>query len=276
MKKIKYYILGLLLILPINVSALSVIPTITCNDRNLKAGEQTVCQFKVNVSDGKIAGISAKYSFDSTYANVSITPSGSWQGNADGGQIDYYDFQDFTGSVPIANITYKANNQINSNVESTLNINIIEVGDDLGVAHKLNTLTSVKFTLTPASSAVVTTTTSSAITTSGVSTTTTNKTTTKKITTAKKTTKKGSKTTTSSPITTTTSSATTTTSLATTSGVSTTTKKTTTTLQSEHGSSKRNVKQIIIVTISSVFLILLITGAGLTIYKEITLRNKNK
>lgn len=184
MKRFKLiFIATILSLIPINVFALTSEPLIACDTTNLQVGQQAKCDFKVNVTEGYIAGISAKYSYDSTYANILIENYGNWQGNANGGQIDFYDFENHQGLVTIATITYKVKDDISipKDTNSKLNINVIELTDEDNTANKLNLSANVSFNLQNKSSS--STTTKPATTTKQE-----NITTTKKVGTTKKTT----------------------------------------------------------------------------------------
>lgn len=193
MKKILSLFLTMFLIFPIRTFAINIDPKIECNSVNLKAGEKTECDFYLNVSDGKISAISASYSFDSQVSMIKVENAENWQGNADGNQIDYYDFRDYTNHVPIAKFTYKVkeNISLDESTNSSLKINVIEVADEYGNANILNYPVEVKFNLIKGS--VVTTTTKPVTTTTPVITSSTSQ---KKNTTTIKTTKKSSNSTT--------------------------------------------------------------------------------
>lgn len=174
-----------LLIFPFKLAAISIEPKVECDKYKIEEGEIIECELFANVRDGKINALSIKYSFDSTYANLSIDNIGSWQGNADGGQIDYYDYKDYDGKVKISKIKYiSKKNVLNKITSTTLKFQLIEVSDEYGNANELNLPFSVNFVLNPR--ITKTTTTKYNITT----TTSSNNTTTKKSNKAENTTTK--------------------------------------------------------------------------------------
>ena len=183
MKKILSLFLTMFLIFPIRTFAINIEPKIECNSINLKAGENTECDFSLEVSGGKISAISASYSFDSNVSMIVVRNSENWQGNADGNQIDYYDYRDYTNHVPIAKFIYKVKDTLNSNINSYLKINVIEVADEYGNANILNYPLEVNFNLIKANVVTTTVPVTPNVSTTKKETTTKKKTTTKNNTT---------------------------------------------------------------------------------------------
>ena len=261
MKKLLSIIIGIMLFFPINVLALDVSPSLTCDKTTLKMGEQATCKFKVYVTGGKMSGISAPYTYENEYAIVKVEKESMWEGNANGNSMDFYGYNDYSGNVSIATIIYKVKEDavISNDVTSNLTINVKEVAGENNVANTYDNKTStVKFNILKK---VVTT----CPTTQKVETTTT---TTKKPTTTKKsvvTKKTTTKTTTTSTTTSTSIEETTTT---TTEKIEST-KKTTT--RYEKPEKKLNVGVIVFL---GLFLLLLLLGIILTV-REI-IKNKEE
>lgn len=193
MKKIIYIIITIMLIFPIKISALDITPVITCDKTVLNIGEQAICKFKVQVSGGKISGISAPFTYENEYATVKVEKESTWEGNANGNSMDYYEYNDYSGNVSIATIIYKVKEDvvINNDITSNLTISVKEVAGENNVANTYNDkISTVKFNIlkpviTTSSTTKHTTTTPKKTTTYKKNTTTKNSTTTSQQTTIK-------------------------------------------------------------------------------------------
>ena len=181
MKKIMYLLLiSFLLIIPIKCLALTSNPVITCNTKTLTTGQQANCEFRINVSDGKINAVSAKYFYDSDYINVSVKNAGTWLGDSSNNIIDYYNDTDYNGNVLIATIIIKAKDNITTDLNSSFSVKLIEVGDENFVAHYPNIISEVTFKIKSNNTPITTTTQDSVKTTTKASSNSTTKKTTKK------------------------------------------------------------------------------------------------
>ncbi len=185
MRKIKIIILlFLLLIIPCNVKALSPKQTLTCDNTNLLADNVVTCEYYVSVGSDKINGITTKYSYDSNLISVLFSPASSWQGDANGNRMDYYNYEDFTGKVHISTIKIKLKDGVKVDFDTTvlLKLNLLELSDENSKANIFNLEDSYSFIIKKTSVPPKTTTSTTIAkpsTTSSVKKTTTNKTTSK-------------------------------------------------------------------------------------------------
>ncbi len=182
MKKVKFLILlFLILIIPYKVKALSPSQILTCNSNNL-TNDIITCEYYVDVGSSSINGITTKYSYDSNLISISFTAVGTWQGNANGNRIDYYNYEDYTGKVHISTIKIKLKDGISVKEDTTtlLKLNLLELSDQDSKANKFDLNDSYSFVIKKVSlPPTKETTTTKQTTTSSIKTTTSKKMTTK-------------------------------------------------------------------------------------------------
>lgn len=77
MKKLKYFILGLFLIIPFNVMAVSSTITISCPDSASRLATVS-CVIRSSTTGGNLNGVSASYDFSSGLTFSSFTPASIW------------------------------------------------------------------------------------------------------------------------------------------------------------------------------------------------------
>lgn len=143
MKIIKYLILIILVIFPINVRALNAVPKIECDKNVVNVNESVNCKYSLEISNGNINAVSARYSFESKNIILSTSKIGNWYGNSDGNRIDYVDYNSHTDNVDIVNFQITAKNQyLNDDVNTIITITLKELGDQNGVAHNYNIITT--------------------------------------------------------------------------------------------------------------------------------------
>ena len=189
MKKIKLIIIFIVLLFPLNVYGLNVDPELTCDSNILEDNKESICTYKLNITDGNISALSSKYTFESDYVVVKIEKEGSWQGDSNLNRIDYYDSKDYTNEVLIAKVIVKKKDglKLKNDVETKIGFNLVEVGESSGKANKYNILTQHTFKIKK--EVITTKPTTTKTTTSKTTTKTTTSKTTTKTTTSKTTTK---------------------------------------------------------------------------------------
>ena len=128
MKKLKLIIIFMVLLFPLNVYGLNVDPELTCDSVVLEHNKESICTYKLNITDGNISALSSKY------VVVKKEKEGSWQGDSNLNRIDYYDSKDYTNEVLIAKVIVKKKEglKLKEDVETKIGFNLVEVGESSG------------------------------------------------------------------------------------------------------------------------------------------------
>ena len=138
MKKI-LFILGLIL-LPLNVFALTGSTSITCAKNTLEIGGTTTCTISGTASAG-VSVVSAKLSSSGGISISEITSASIWQGDGEGGNFELYTDENKTGTFQIGSFKVTAN----SAGTGTITFGSVEFGD---ADFNANTISSSIYTIT--------------------------------------------------------------------------------------------------------------------------------
>lgn len=107
MKRIKFILLLMLLIVPIKVGAANASVSMSCLSTLISPGSETSCTITGN-TQAQISSVSMTLNLGSELSLVEIVTDSSWQGNGEGGQIELYTDNNKTGNFPIATFKVKA------------------------------------------------------------------------------------------------------------------------------------------------------------------------
>ena len=121
---IKLLLIGIILLIPKSIFALSASPSISCNSSGIAPGGSTSCTIYVIVNSGGLKGIDAKVSVTSGLSISSLTKSSGWQGSISNNRILLYTDSKRTGKVAIASLTVKAS----SSASSAQTISVTNIG----------------------------------------------------------------------------------------------------------------------------------------------------
>lgn len=137
-RKVGYLILVVvLLILPLNVKALTGSVEINCDKSSYNENETATCKV-IGKSDDIVISISGQLkegSYDASFKTASV-----WEGDGDDGNIQLYTAEDLKGTFDIGTITVKkkANQTIEDSITSSVGISDIMFGSEQGQEVSIN------------------------------------------------------------------------------------------------------------------------------------------
>lgn len=121
MKKIISYLIifTLIVIMPINIKALTGSISIKCDKEDYSMNETATCKV-TGTSDEEVRSVSAKV--NSEYLNVSFTADSIWQGNGDNGNIQLYSDSAKKGTFNIGTLKVTVKDSDSTEVSGVLGI----------------------------------------------------------------------------------------------------------------------------------------------------------
>lgn len=137
-RKVGYLILVVvLLILPLNVKALTGSVEINCDKSSYNENETATCKV-IGKSDDIVISISGQLkegNYDASFKTASV-----WEGDGDDGNIQLYTAEDLKGTFDIGTITVKkkANQTIEDSITSSVGISDIMFGSEQGQEVSIN------------------------------------------------------------------------------------------------------------------------------------------
>lgn len=137
-RKVSYLILvAVLLILPLNVKALTGSVEINCDKSSYNENETATCKV-IGKSDDLVISISGQLkegNYDASFKTASV-----WEGDGDDGNIQLYTAEDLKGTFDIGTITVKkkANQTIEDSITSSVGISDIMFGSEQGQEVSIN------------------------------------------------------------------------------------------------------------------------------------------
>ncbi len=117
----------LLILLPLNVNALSGNVSVSCNKTKLSANESTTCSIKANTQEG-VSSVHAEIVLGANLTLSSVTTSSTWQGDGEGGIIDLYTDVNKSGSFDIGTFVIKAGN-VTTGANTSVSLSNIVLSD---------------------------------------------------------------------------------------------------------------------------------------------------
>ncbi len=126
-KKISYLIIfTLIVIMPINIKALTGSINITCDKESYNLNETATCKI-TGTSDEEVRSVSAK--INSEYLNVSFTADSIWQGNGDNGNIQLYSDSAKKGTFNIGTLKLTVKDSDSTEVSGVLTLSDVKYSD---------------------------------------------------------------------------------------------------------------------------------------------------
>lgn len=124
MKYLKYLVVSLLLLLPINIMALSADVVLDCDKAMLSINEEVNCNINVNATNGGITEFNATTKVSSNLEISSITISSEWNNNSSGNNISVSSDTAKSGNVNVGSVKVKATSVVPETNESISLTNI--------------------------------------------------------------------------------------------------------------------------------------------------------
>ena len=139
MKYLKYLVVSLLLLLPINIMALSADVVLDCDKAMLSINEEVNCNINVNATNGGITEFSAITKVSSNLEISSITISSEWNNNSSGNNISVSSDTAKSGNVNVGSVKVKATSVVPETNES-ISLTNITLKDEEGMLVNKNDL----------------------------------------------------------------------------------------------------------------------------------------
>lgn len=139
MRYLKYLVVSLLLLLPINIMALSADVVLDCDKAMLSINEEVNCSINVNATNGGITEFSAITKVSSNLEISSITISSEWNNNSSGNNISVSSDTAKSGNVNVGSVKVKATSVVPETNES-ISLTNITLKDEEGMLVNKNDL----------------------------------------------------------------------------------------------------------------------------------------
>lgn len=124
MRYLKYLVVSLLLLLPINIMALSADVVLDCDKAMLSINEEVNCSINVNATNGGITEFNAITKVSSNLEISSITISSEWNNSSSGNNISVSSDTAKSGNINIGSVKVKATSVVPETNESISLTNI--------------------------------------------------------------------------------------------------------------------------------------------------------
>lgn len=129
-KKLSYLLFALIVVMPINIKALTGSVSISCDKESYNVEDTVTCDVKGS-SDEEVYSISANVSSNNT--TIDFKTDSSWQGNGEEGNIQLYTDEGKKGTFNIGKLTIKLKDKTNDELTANVLIKDIKFGDTDGV-----------------------------------------------------------------------------------------------------------------------------------------------
>ena len=121
------FILLITLFIPIRIHALTGDVVINCDKTSVKYNEEINCLLTGNNFSDEISSFHGEISLGSNLTLLSVTKDESWEGSGEKGIIDLYTDKNKSGKMDFVSFKVKVNED--SNVDSTISVSNVVVGD---------------------------------------------------------------------------------------------------------------------------------------------------
>lgn len=136
MKYLKYLVVSLLLLLPINIMALSADVVLDCDKAMLSINEEVNCSINVNATNGGITEFNATTKVSSNLEISSITISSEWSNNSNDNNISVSSDTAKSGNINIGTVKVKATSVVPETNESISLTNITLKDEEVLLVNK--------------------------------------------------------------------------------------------------------------------------------------------